>query len=73
MTLGELIRKRRVEMGVTIQEMADAMQVTRVTIVHIENNKSRKVRLSLVAKMAKYLRLDAADILHAALLLEPSK
>lgn len=71
MSLGTMIRTKRVAMNITIQELADAMQVTRVTIVHVENDKSPKVRASLVARISKYLRLDPREVMDAALLLEP--
>lgn len=58
MTIGEKIKKRRVELGMTADMLADAIHKNRATVYRYENNDIKSIPLSDLEPLAKALGLD---------------
>ena len=56
MTIGEKIKKRRKELGISINELAYALGKDRATIYRYENNEISSVPISLLEPLAKILQ-----------------
>ena len=65
MLFGGTLRKLRIEKGLSQQELADQMYVTRSTIARWENG-SRLPNTMMIARLAECLCVDFNTLLHAA-------
>ena len=59
--LGEYMKQRRLELGLTQEELADAVEVTRQTIISLENGRYN-ASLLLAHKIAKYFGSSIEEI-----------
>lgn len=62
MVLGDRIKKRRIELNMTQQELGDAIGVTKVAICSYENN-TRTPKLDTISKISEVLNLEIGYIL----------
>ena len=56
MTIGERIKEKRLEAGLTADDVAEKLNKNRATIFRYENNKIKDVPVSIIQELA--------DILH---------
>ena len=61
MKINETIRSRRKQLGLTQEELADAVEVTRQTIISLENGRYN-ASLLLAHKIAKYFGSSIEEI-----------
>jgi transcriptional regulator with XRE-family HTH domain len=64
--LSDLIKERRTTLGLTQQQLADALQVVPESIGYWERRK-RRIELDRVPRLAAVLRLDEQDVSRLAL------
>lgn len=67
MTLGDLIKSRREALGMTLEEIADAVGCSKSYVWEIENHKGYKVSLLLAARFSVALGLHVNLMASAAL------
>ncbi len=56
MTIGERIKKRREELGISVDELASVLGVNRATIYRYESNEIAKFPVDILESVAKALR-----------------
>lgn len=56
--LGEFIGRRRTELGLTLEQVADVFGSTKQNIHNIEGGKSKDIKLSTLVGIAKALKVD---------------
>lgn len=62
-TMGQVIRKKRQQMGMSLRELARQTGVSHVTILRIEDDKFSIVDPAIVTAIAEALRLDRLFLL----------
>ena len=55
--VGEKIKSARLASGITQQELADIVQISRIELSKIENNKAPQMRASTAVKIARALKV----------------
>ena len=63
MTTGEKIRARRIQLGLTVQRIADACNVSKATISRWETGKTDKINLDVLMCLANVLLLEPTELL----------
>jgi transcriptional regulator with XRE-family HTH domain len=63
MTIGERIRKRRLEIGLTAEAVADALNKNRATIYRYESNEIEKLPIIVLEPLAKILKTTPAYLM----------
>ena len=63
MTIGERIRQRRLEIGLSVDQLADAIGKNRATIYRYESNEIESFPLSILDPLAKALRTSPAYLM----------
>lgn len=63
--LGQMIRERREQLGLTQEQVAKALALSRTSIVNIEKGRQRIIAFQLVS-LAGALRCEVADLLPPA-------
>lgn len=58
---GEIIRKRRKELGLTIEQLAEKADVSDGLISLLERKKLKDIKISNLQKIANALNLDISD------------
>lgn len=58
---GEIIRKRRKELGLTIEQLAEKADVSDGLISLLERKKLKDIKISNLQKIANALNLDVSD------------
>jgi len=61
----EMLRKKRIEKGISQQELADMIHVERSTLSGWETGR-RSPDISMISLLSKALQVDIADFLHAS-------
>lgn len=56
--IGEKVKSARVALGMTQQELADIVHISRVEVNKIENNKVPKIRAGTVLSIARALNVS---------------
>ena len=56
MTIGERISKRRQELGLTVDEVAEQLNKSRATVYRYENGEIEKLPTTVLEPLAKLLR-----------------
>lgn len=56
MTIGERIKKRREELGISVDELALVLNVNRATVYRYESNEISKLPVDILESVAKALR-----------------
>lgn len=62
MPIGSQIRNRRIELGISVDELAEILGVHRATIYRYESEEIGNFPISLVPALAKALKVSAAEI-----------
>lgn len=62
MTVGERIKARREELGLTLQEVADAIGVGRQAVFKYENGVVTNIPLDRLESLAEVLRIPRAEL-----------
>lgn len=60
MTIGEKIKQRRKELGISINELAKCLQKDRATIYRYESNEINSIPVSILEPLAKILQTTPA-------------
>ena len=63
MNIGEIIREKRIERGLTQKEVADYIGVTEATVSRWESSNINNMRRDRIAKLANILKMSPADII----------
>lgn len=63
MTTGEKIRTRRIQLGLTVQRIADACNVSKATISRWETGKTDKINLDVIMCLSNVLLLKPIELL----------
>jgi transcriptional regulator with XRE-family HTH domain len=63
MTLGERIRRRRLELGMTQQQLATEASLAQSLIASLESGKRFEVRSRALRRLARALRCSADDLI----------
>ena len=63
MTIGERIKKRRTEIGMTVDDLADAIGKNRATIYRYESADIEKLPITILEPLAKVLRTTPAELM----------
>lgn len=64
-TLGELIKNKRNELGLTIIEAAKRVDVSKMTFVRLEKDETENIRFHNIVNVANNLNIDFFRILQA--------
>lgn len=62
-TLGQVVKRKRLKLGMTLRDLAGKVNVSHVTIMKIENDKFKVVDPAIVAGIADALHLDRLFLL----------
>lgn len=65
MTIGEFVRNRRKELGLTVDELAEKMGKNRATIYRYESNYIKKLPSTVLIPLANALQVTPADLINA--------
>jgi repressor LexA len=57
MTMGEKIKNRRIELGLTVDQVAEKLHINRATVYRYENNSIEEMSISVVKTLAKVLHV----------------
>ncbi len=63
MEISERIKKRRKELGISPEAIADALNVSRATIYRYESNEIKKLPISTIEPLAKILKTTPAYLM----------
>lgn len=63
MTIGERISKRRQELGLTVDEVAEQLNKSRATVYRYENGEIEKLPTTVLEPLAKLLRTTPAYLM----------
>ena len=63
MTTGEKIRSRRIQLGLTVQRIADACNVSKATISRWETGITDKINLEALMCLSKVLLVEPIELL----------
>lgn len=63
MTIGERIKNRRIELGYTVDQLADMLGKNRATIYRYENGDIKEMPTPILEPLAKALRTTPADLM----------
>ena len=64
MTTGEKIKARRIQLGFSIDRLANACGVNKSTISRWENDKTDRINLGMLVLLAKALYVEPFDLLN---------
>ena len=67
MKINEKIKARRLELGLTLQEVADKVGVDKSTVFFWEKGRTSKMKLDYLLALAKALRVDASSLMFEEL------
>ena len=62
-TMGQVIKRKRLQIGMSLRDLAKAADVSRVTIMRIEDDKFNMVDPAILTKIADTLHLDRLFLL----------
>ena len=62
-TLGQVIKRKRLQLGISLRDLARAADVSHVTIMRIEDDKFNMVDPAILTAIADALRLDRLFLL----------
>lgn len=65
MTIGEFVKSRRKELGLTVDELAEKMGKNRATIYRYESNYIKKLPSTVLVPLANALQVTPADLINA--------
>lgn len=65
MTIGEFVKSRRKELGLTVDELAEKMGKNRATIYRYESNYIKKLPSTVLIPLANALQVTPADLINA--------
>lgn len=65
MNISEIIRERRAELGLTLEDVGNAVGVGKSTVRKWEQGMIKNMRRDNLSKLAGALRLDPVALLHA--------
>lgn len=71
MTIGERIKQRRKELGVSADDLANALGVSRSTVFRYENGGIAKLPANIIGPLARALRTDEAYLLLGSVSEDP--
>lgn len=63
MTIGEKIRKRRQELGLSVDDIADKLGKNRATVYRYESDSIRNLPISVLYPLAEILRTTPGDLM----------
>jgi transcriptional regulator with XRE-family HTH domain len=63
MSVGEKIRKRRLELGLSLQKVADHIGVTKNAVYLWETNESIEIAVPNLLRLAEVLQMPTSDLL----------
>ena len=63
MEIGDRIRKRREELGLTLEEVAGKLLVNRSTVMRYETGKTQRIPLSTIEKLAGVLHTSTGYLM----------
>lgn len=66
-SFGEIIRKKRIEQGKTLREVAAALEIKISRLSDVEHGRKRPLNPTLVHKIADFLELDAEGLMKMSL------
>ena len=66
MNVGQRIRQRRIEIGMTVDELASKIGKNRATIYRYENGDIENLPLSVLEPIAKVLGIEPSDLLSTS-------
>lgn len=69
MNIGELIHNRRVELDLTLEEVGDAVGVTKSTVKKWEDGFISNMRRDKIASLAKVLHINPVSLINGELVL----
>lgn len=69
MNIGELIHNRRIELGLTLEEVGDAVGVSKSTVKKWEDGFISNMRRDKIAALAKVLRINPVSLINGELVL----
>ena len=58
MTIHERIKKRRKELGLTAEQVAEALKVSRATVYRYESGEIKKIPMNIIEPLAKILQVE---------------
>lgn len=61
LSFGDMIRKLRVNKGMTAKSLAEKSHLTMVTVLKVEQGKLGKIRPTTLLKLEKVLKFDARE------------
>ena len=73
MTIGERIKQRRIDLGLSADDLANAIGKNRATIYRYENGNIENLPITILEPLAKALHTTPADLLGRTLEKEPLK
>ena len=69
MNIGELIHDRRTELGLTLEEVGDAVGVSKSTVKKWEDGFISNMRRDKIAALAKVLRINPVSLINGEMVL----
>lgn len=69
MTVGELIHNRRIELNLTLEEIGNAVGVSKSTVKKWEDGFISNMRRDKIAALAKVLRINPVSLINGELVL----
>ena len=63
MTIGQRIKSRRMELGMTVDELAEKLGKNRATVYRYESDEIKNMPLQTLVPLAKALRTTPADLM----------
>lgn len=63
MTIGERIKRRRLQLGMSVDELADELGKNRATVYRYEKDEIRDMPTTVLEPLAKALRTTPADLM----------
>lgn len=63
MTVGQRVRARRLELGMTVDELADKIGKNRATVYRYESGEIESMPISVLESLARVLRTTPGDLL----------
>lgn len=63
MKIGERLRQRREELGLTLEAVAEQLHVHRSTVMRYENGKTQRIPLSTIEKLAVILKTNTQHLM----------
>lgn len=61
--LGDLLREAREKSGYTVQEAADLISVSRMTLSRLESNKTKLISFDTILNISNNMQIDLCEII----------